>query len=97
MTKKILKDSETEKISAGYDWKKLNRAFDYISAGTEAIAGIAIFSLMIDSNRDKYKNFNFKEFVNSIKLTGPSCLIPLALTAHGAWRIISRAGDFYDN
>lgn len=95
MNKKMLKKNELEKISAGSSWKKFNRALDYTSAGIEAAAGIATFSLIISSNFDK-KGKGFKGIINAIKLA-PFSLVTLMLPAHGIWRIASRKFSLYDN
>lgn len=94
MSKKLLiKDNEFEKISGG-NLKKFNLALDYASAGVEAAAGIAAVGLLCRENIQSHGFF--RGIVRSIK-SEPLKLLPLMLTAHGAWRITSRACDLYND
>ena len=94
MSKKLLiKDNEFEKISGG-NLKKFNLALDYASAGVEAAAGIAAVGLLC---REDIRDYGFfRGIVRGIK-SEPLKLLPLMLTAHGAWRITSRACDLYND
>ena len=93
MSKKLMKDNEFEKISGG-NLKKFNLALDYASAGVEAAAGIAAVGLLC-GEEIRHHGF-FRGIVRGIK-SEPLKLLPLMLTAHGAWRITSRACDLYDD
>lgn len=93
MSKGLIKDSEFEKISGG-NWKKFNRALDYTSAGVEAAAGIAAVGLLCG---EEIKNHGFFQGIAREVKISPLKLLPLLLTAHGAWRITSRACDLYND
>ena len=93
MSKGLIKDSEFEKISGG-NWKKFNRALDYTSAGIEAAAGVAAVAFLCEE--DIKSHGFFQGIARSVK-SSPLKLLPLLLTAHGAWRITSRACDLYDD
>ena len=93
MNKKLMKDNEFEKISGGI-FKESNRALDYTSAGVEAAAGIAAVGFLC--KEDIKKHGLFRGLAEGVKFH-PLKLLPLLLTAHGAWRITSRACDLYND
>lgn len=93
MSKKLMKDNEFKKISGG-DLKKFNLALDYASAGVEAAAGIAAVGLLC--GEEIRRHGFFRGIVRGIR-SEPLTLLPLMLTAHGAWRITSRACDLYND
>ena len=99
MSKKVLKDSEFEKIAGG-NWKNINKGIEYTTAGIECITGLAILSFGLychfnqKNNPQKNYNFmNFSELSNFINNIGMFAGTSLAIG--GARRIISQAKKLY--
>lgn len=55
MSKKLMKDSEFEKISGG-NFKKFNRGLEYATAGIGCVAGLAAVSVGVHNTIDIIKN-----------------------------------------
>ncbi|MBR0184307.1 MAG: hypothetical protein IJQ10_04085 [Clostridia bacterium] len=99
MSKKLMKDSEFEKISGG-NFKKFNRGLEYTTAGIGCAAGLAAVGYCAFNAIDKIKNprksggwLNLRGMFDPIiNIAG---VVGAVVAIDSTRRIVSQAKDLY--
>ena len=99
MSKKLMKDSEFEKISGG-NFKKFNRGLEYTTAGIGCAAGLATLGLgayyAIERIKDPREPSGWLDLRGAADLmVGIACAVGAVVAIDSTRRIVSQAKDLY--